>query len=224
MKKLIPGILLFLPLSAGAGLIGSVGPSVLTGYESAAENSSGKKYFKSAGTIGYNLGLELPVLQNFMSFGLNAIYGRYYGKSQYSDPKTGLSLPDQKSYFSNTDIMFGMKIRPINLKHLKVFTGGGVYFGNVKLRHDKDDYIKQHGPVVPATFKEVEKGKSSGTFLELGTEIIFSQVSGLRLSAQHFRQNTDHFQTLDNKAINGTYSVFSLQYIHYADKIFNKVK
>ncbi len=217
MKILIMLLCLFTFHAHGAG-IGSIGLSGISGLESSATNSAGKSYFEGTGTLGYNVGVEVPLLRNFFSVGANFIYGRMEGKSQYRDYKTNLQVNDQLSQLSNSNLFCGAKIRPLNFKHLKIFTGAGVYVGNTKLRHDTDDYIEKHG-ALPSSFKEIEKGKSAGHYYEAGAEIIFSKSSGLRLTGQLLNNHSDRFQTLNNKPINGTYGIYSIQYIHYSDRV-----
>jgi hypothetical protein len=218
-------VLLFLTVYltslAHAGVIFSIGPSAVTGYKSEAEAPNGKKYFDGTGTLGYNAGVEYPMLRNYLSFNANIFYAKLNAKTQYKDPATGLQIDDQKSYLSHTNALVGAKVRLINMRHLKIFAGAGALFGTAKLRHDKDDYIQKHG-ALPSNFKEVEKAQNFGHYLEAGTELIFSKASGLRLQAQLLNSTTDKFQTLNKKAINGSYAVYTIQYIHYFEKLLPK--
>lgn len=222
MKQLIFLICLF-PFLAQGAVITSIGPSIVTGLESESETSGGKQSYAGTGTLGYNVGVEFPMLRNFMSFTIGFMYARMYGKSQYQDRLTGLQINDQKSFLSNTEGMFGLKFRPVNFKYLKLYVGGGGILGSKKLRHDKADYEERFGPA-PTSFKEIEKKKGWGHFLEAGTEIIFSKTSGLRVGAQLINQSTERFATLNKKSINGSYAVYTLMYIHYFEKLLPKMK
>lgn len=221
--KSLTFLICLIPLFAQAGVILNGGLSGITELKSEAENSAGKSLFDGDGTLGYNLGAELPVLNNFLSFNLNFLYGRMEGKSQYFERATNLQISDQKSYLSNTESMVGIKIRPVNFKYLKFFIGGGGILGNKKLRHDKDDYVERFG-TLPSSFKEIEKKKSWGHYLEAGTEIGLSKNGGLRLGAQLLNQSTERFTTLNKKSINGSYAVYSLTYIHYFEKLLPRSK
>ncbi len=214
-------ILCLFPLFAHAGLILSIGPSGVSGIESKAENSAGKKFYDGDGTLGYNVGVEFPMLRNYLSFKIDFFYARMYGKSQYQDRVTGLQISDQKSFLSNTDGLIGLKIRPVNMKYLKLFVGAGGVIGTMKLRHDKEDYEERFG-TPPSNFKEIEKAQNWGHYFEAGTEIIFTKKSGIRLGGQLVNKSSERFATLNKKSINGSYANISLQYIHYFEKIFPK--
>lgn len=200
------------------GLIGSIGLTGLGGVEADAETTNGKKVFDADGTLGYTAGIEYPMLKNFLTINANIFYGKWQGKSQYNDVNSGIQATDQESSLSLTTALLGARIRPINFKHWRIFVGGGGMFGTAKLRHDKANYEENHG-TAPSSFKEVEKVNASGHYLEAGTEFIFSNVSGIRLTAQQVSMDTQKFKTLD-KSIRSNFFTGSIQYIHYFDKLF----
>lgn len=221
--KILLYALILVPTFSHAGVIGFLGPSGFGGYESDAIASNGKKSIDAKGTLGYGLGLELPMLGNFLSFNLGIYYGKNEAKSQYHDKAANLQIDDQLSYTSQNGAQMGLKIRPVNFKYWKIFAGAGGTFGFTKLRHDEADYIEKHG-ALPSNFKAKENIKNWGHYLEAGAEVIFSKSSGLRFQGQLMNVRTDRYETLNKKPINATYPIFSIMYIHYFDKLLPKRK
>lgn len=222
-ERLMKILLIFLlcSLRAHAGLILHLGPSAVTGLESEGKALNGKDRIDAEGTLGYVFGIEYPMLRNYLSIHLTHIYSKMEAKTQYFDKNTGIQADDQKSWLSNNDTMLGLRFRVLNTRHLKLFLGGGGLIGNAKLRHDTSNYEEQNGPV-PASFKDVEKAQKSGNFLDAGAEIIFTKNSGLRLMGQLVNSQTQTFDTLNHKVIKGSYTAWSVEYIHYFEKILPK--
>ena len=212
---------LIFPVLSHAGIIGTIGGSIIGGYQSDAKNAAGKNLLDATGTLGLTAEVEFPILGNFLTAHVGLLYSRMGAKTQYFDPKTAVTAVDQESQISNTDGFLGARVRFINFKHLKIFLGGGGVFGNAKLEHDAGHYREQNGGNLPTGFKEIEEVSKWGHYLETGVDFVFTKTSTLRFSGRLITTETERFETLNNKSVEGTYFATSIMYSHYFDKFIS---
>lgn len=216
MSKIIFLLFLLFPAAAQADFIASAGLQGGT-LESDNSSSADKPLLRSP-QFGFKGEIEFgsPYITAFGGLDFGTGTGRIqYDFTNPDDATDTATVNNLKAITNLYRLSGGLRIRLIKLKKFRLYVGGGLHVGMLNVTYDKDDFKSKNGSTTG--FEDAERNNLNGGFGELGMEIIFTENSGLRLSAQRSSLKTDKYETIGNEELKFNYTSYALSYIEYIE-------
>lgn len=218
-QTIIALFILSLTSLARADLILSPGGFLTLPATSDQKNFIHKDIADFSAGAGLMIGMEFIKLGP-LTIGIGAAYSGRSGKTQFSNSQA--TVENLETSMTQISADAGAKFRFVNSKKFKIFAGGGLLAGSMVMQFDDKDFEKKVGSIIG--FEESETKSYSGHYFDAGIEYIFSNTSGLRVSARRETIRTEKYENLGKERLDLEYYNIAIQYMHYVnwDLLFGK--